>query len=88
MSTQTAYLECKYGKIFDLDVHGLFKEEAKAEIIHCLDSLDIFYKAVLITHGYHNGHVLKDYVRNKLRHVRIKSKVNIDASRTLLILQE
>ncbi len=87
MSTQAAYLELEYGKIFELDIHGLSKEEARAELVCALSQIDIFYKAVLVTHGYHHGHVLKDFVRGEFKHQRIKKKVNIDASRTLLVLE-
>ena len=81
-----AYIELKYGKIDTLDVHGLTKEEAKAEILYKLDRLDIFIKGLLITHGYHSGVVLKNFIRKEFSHKYVYQKVNIDASRTLLLL--
>lgn len=86
MSEQLGFLEIKYGKIYELDVHGLTLEEAKAEIMHTLNKIDIFIKGVLITHGYHKGVVLKNYIRNVLEHKNVYKKVNVDASRTLLLV--
>ena len=59
MSEQLGFLEIKYGKIYELDVHGLTLEEAKAEIMHTLNKIDVFIKGVLITHGYHKEQFLK-----------------------------
>lgn len=86
MSEQVAYLELRYGKIKELDVHGLTLEEAKAEIVHCFTLLDVNDKGLLITHGYHRGRVLKNYIRNDLKHKNILKKINVDASRTLLLV--
>ena len=86
MSEQLGFLEIKYGKIYELDVHGLSLEEAKAEILHTLNKIDVFIKGVLITHGYHKGTVLKDYIRNNFSHKWVYKKINIDASRTLLLV--
>lgn len=86
MSEQLGFLEIKYGKIYELDVHGLSLEEAKAEILHTLNKIDVFIKGVLITHGYHKGTVLKDFIRNTFSHKWVYKKVNIDASRTLLLV--
>ena len=86
MSEQLGFLEIKYGKIYELDVHGLSLEEAKAEMLHTLNKIDVFIKGVLITHGYHKGTVLKDYIRNNFSHKWVYKKINIDASRTLLLV--
>ena len=86
MSEQIAYLELKYGKIFDLDLHGKTKEEARAELIYQLSRLDVFYKGILVTHGYHQGTVLRDFVRKEFNHHLVTKKINIDSSRTLLLV--
>ncbi len=86
MSEQIAFLETRYGKIFELDLHGLSKEEARAELVHTIHTIDIFYKAILITHGYHQGRVLKNFIRNEYNDKAISKKINIDASRTLLVI--
>ena len=79
-------LEVKYGKIESLDVHGLTKEEARAEIVYHLNRIDIFTKGLLITHGYHSGVVLKNFIRKEFEHKNVYKKINVDASRTLLLL--
>ena len=86
MSESIAFLELKFGKIKTLDIHGLTKEEAKAEIIYAIESSDLFIKAILVTHGYHSGVVLKNFLRKEFEHKNVDGKINVDASRTLLIL--
>ena len=86
MSANAAFLELKYGKIKEVDVHGLTKEEAKAEIIHEIERSDIFIKAMLVTHGYHKGVVLKNFLRKEFVHKNVYNVINVDASRTLLLL--
>lgn len=81
-----AFLELDYGKLYTLDLHEKTLEEAKAELIYTLNSLDIFYKGVLVIHGYHKGTVLKNYIRNNFKHKNIYKKVNIDASRTIIMI--
>ena len=62
------------------------KEEALAEIVYTLNRLDNTYKGVLVIHGYHKGTVLKKFIRENFTHKSITSKINIDASRTLLLV--
>lgn len=81
-----AFLELEYGKIFELDLHEKTLEEAKSELLYTLNSLDVFYKGVLVIHGYHKGTVLKNFVRNRFEHENIYKKIKVDASRTLLLL--
>ncbi len=87
MSEQSAFLEVKYGKIFEKDLHGLTKEEARAELVYLLSSLDTNIKGILVTHGYHKGKVLKEFIRSEFSHKNIYKKINIDASRTLLLVR-
>lgn len=86
MASQDIFLELEYGKLYTLDLHGLTLEEARASLINLLSHIDNFYSGILIIHGYHKGRVLKDYVRKTLKHPLIYKKVNIDASRTILLL--
>lgn len=81
-----AFLELEYGKLYTLDLHGKTLEEAKAELVYCLNSLDIFFKGVLIIHGYHMGQVLKNFVRNDFNDRRVYKKIKVDASRTILLI--
>ena len=84
--TFDAFLELKYGKLAFLDLHGLTKEEARAALVLKLNRIDIDTKGIVVVHGYHQGIVLKNFVRNEFEHKNIKQKVNIDASRTLLLV--
>ena len=86
MSENVAFLELKYGKINELDIHGLTKEEARSEIIYNIEKCDICTKGLLVTHGYHKGVVLKNFLRKEFVHKNVYKVVNVDASRTLLLL--
>ena len=86
MSTSLAFVELKYGKVVDIDVHGLTKEEARAEIIYNIEKCDINVKCLLVTHGYHKGVVLKNFLRKEFVHRNVYKIINVDASRTLLLL--
>lgn len=81
-----AFLELEFGKLYVLDLHEKTLEEAKSELIYTLNSLDIFYKGVLVIHGYHKGTVLRDFVRNDFKHKNIYKKVKVDASRTVIMI--
>lgn len=86
MKAEGAFLEIEYGKLFVLDLHGQVLEEAKANLIHTLNTIDVFYKGVLVVHGYHQGTVLKNFVRKEFEHKNIYKKINVDASKTILLI--
>lgn len=81
-----AFLELEFGKLYTLDLHGKTLEEARAELIYTLNSLDIFYKGVLVIHGYHGGAVLKNFVRDQFQYKNIYKKIKVDASRTVILI--
>lgn len=81
------FIELNYGKYYLADLHSKTKEEAKAELIYLINSLDYDYKCILVVHGYHKGIALKDYIRGEFSHRLITGKVNIDAGCTLLRLK-
>lgn len=81
------FIKLEYGKYYDLDLHGKTLEEAQAELIYVINSVDLSYKSILVVHGFHLGTVLKDYIRDKFTHDGVAQKVNIDAGRTLLVLK-
>ena len=85
--TFDAFLELQYGKLIFLDLHGETKEDAKAELIHALNSIDAKYNGIVVIHGYHKGTVLKNFIRNEFNHKNLTNKINIDASRTLLLVK-
>ena len=87
MSSFDIFLELDYGKLYDIDLHGLTLDEAKASLIHLLSTIDNSYNGINVVHGYHNGKVLRDYIRDKLSHPLVYKKVKIDAARTILLLK-
>ena len=74
------------GKTKVVDLHGLTKEEARAEILYELNIVDNF-NSIVFVHGYHGGRVLKDLVRQEIAHERIKEKLMLDASQTAYLLK-
>ena len=81
------FIKLEYGKYYQLDLHGKTLDDAYAELIYTINSLDLSYKSILVVHGYHLGTALKDYIRDKFTHDGVIEKVNIDAGRTLLRLK-
>ena len=81
------FIKLEYGKYFQLDLHGKTIDDAYAELIYTINSLDLSYKSILVVHGYHLGTSLKDYIREKFVHDGVIGKVNVDAGRTLLRLK-
>ena len=86
MSSFDAFLELEYGKLYYLDLHGQTKEEAHASLIHLFRTIDNSYKGILAVHGFHQGRVLKNYIRNEFTHKNLYKKIKLDASRTILLL--
>ena len=80
------FIELKYGKYKELDLHGKSIQDAYGELVHCINSLDLDYRAILVIHGYNLGTSLKNYIRNTFACSMVKDKVNIDAGRTLLVI--
>ena len=68
-------------------MHGLTKEQARAELVYTLNKIDSHIQGVLVIHGYHQGVILKNFIRKEFQHINIKDKINIDASRTLLLVK-
>lgn len=69
-----------------LDLHGLTRTEAEYELLRALELVDTHVRALEIVHGYHKGTTLKKLVRNEFNYPLIAKKVNLDASRTLYVL--
>lgn len=81
------FVEKDYGKTKVVDLHTMTLDEAIAEIIYQINSVDIDIKNILLVHGYKNGTVLKDYIRKEFKHGKVTTIKNIDASCTLLVLK-
>ena len=58
----------------EIDIHNMTGEQAKRHLEMYLSRADGSVKEVTVVHGYSGGTVLRDMVRNRLRHPRIKSK--------------
>lgn len=82
-----SFIEFYYGKYKVVDLHGMTKEEARAELVYQLEAFDIDIKCLVIVHGYHGGTVIKKLVRNEFNHKNIENKVNLDAARTIFLLK-
>ena len=81
------FLELEYGKLYNIDLHGLTLDDARASLINLLMHIDSSYKGIIIVHGYHKGRVLKDYFRKTFTHSMVYKKVNLDAARTIYLLK-
>ncbi len=82
-----SFIEFYYGKYKEVDLHKLTKEEAKAELVYELSTVDIDIKCLIIVHGYHGGTIIKNFVRNEFKNPKIAEKVNFDAGRTIFLLK-
>ena len=81
------FLELDYGKLKTIDLHGKVLDEAKAELVHTLTTIDSSFNGIVVIHGYHKGRVLRDFVRGEFFHPLIQKKIVLDASRTILLLK-
>lgn len=82
------FLELKYGKITDVDVHGKSLEDARAEILYMLSVVDLGISGILVVHGFHKGTKIKEWLRHKFSDPRVIKIINYDAGSTLLLLAE
>lgn len=60
------FLVLKYGKIVEVDVHGLGLEDARAEVLYYLNTVDVDVKGFLVVHGYHKGTAIKTGLETNL----------------------
>ena len=72
----------------EVDIHHMTRDEAKRHLELLLGRLDGSVKELTVIHGYSGGTVLRDMVRNSLRHPRIQSKYgSLNPGITILILK-
>lgn len=64
----------KDSEIAEIDLHGMTAYEAEEHLILFLENLPKNKKAVIVTHGYSRGTVLKKMVKQEFYHWRIKNK--------------
>lgn len=70
-----------------VDLHGLTKEDARAEIYNQL-YLTGNYDSIVFIHGYHGGRVLKELVRSEIKSDLIEKIIPLDASTTAYRLKK
>lgn len=58
----------------EIDIHNMHCEEAKRYLERFLSAANGSVKEVVVIHGYTSGTVLRDMVRTRLKHHRIRSK--------------
>jgi len=80
--------ELDYGVTKRVDLHGLNREEAMAELCNAIYHLDSNYSGLMVVHGYHSGKVLRKLVREEFVHPRIEKRVSVDASITFLKIKK
>ena len=54
--------------VMEVDIHGLMASDAKARLEHLLSNAGPQVEEVVVIHGYSRGTVLRDMVRNQLKH--------------------
>lgn len=58
----------------EIDIHTMHRDEAKVYLERFLSDVNGSVKEVVVIHGYSSGTVLRDMVRKKLKHRRIRNK--------------
>ncbi|MCL2498082.1 MAG: Smr/MutS family protein [Symbiobacteriaceae bacterium] len=75
------------GFTLTVDIHGMKEGDAKKELERLLSSAAKDITEIVVIHGYSGGQVLKNMVRQKLSHPRIKQKVlSLNHGETSLLL--
>lgn len=76
------------GNVIEVNLHGLTAPDAKRQLEQFLSRLDAGAEELVIIHGYNNGQVLRDMVRNQLKHPRIKAKLlSLNPGQTRILLK-
>ena len=75
---------------WEIDVHGMTKEQAITAIDARLRRADASVYLLRVIHGYHGGTVLRDMVRTHYRnHPKVKRiELSLNSGETDLILKE
>lgn len=73
--------------LMEVDLHGLTANDAKFRLEHLLTNAPPGIEEVRVIHGYNNGQALRDMVRLRLKHPRIRAKlVCLNPGETRLLL--
>ena len=77
------------GSIVEIDLHGMYEEDAKQLILYTLDHIDTNTTEIVVIHGYQHGQILRDMVRNKLSHPKISCKLlSLNEGKTRILLKK
>lgn len=72
-----------------VDLHGMYEEAAEDLLMGWLDHAPAGVTELRVIHGSNRGTVLRDMVRERLTHRRIKQKLNtLNPGETRLILKK
>jgi len=81
--------ETKSGFTLTVDIHGMGEEEAKRQLALLLGRVDASIREVVVIHGCHGGKVLRDMVRKKLKHPRIRRTwLTLNDGQTIIELKD
>ena len=73
----------------EVDIHGLMASDAKSRLEHLLTHAGPQVQEVVVIHGYSRGTVLRDMVRNQLKHPRIQAKLlSLNQGQTRILLKK
>lgn len=76
------------GTVMTVDLHGVYEENARDLLLNWLDHAPAGITELRVIHGSNRGTVLRDMVRNDLKHPRIKAKLpTLNPGETRLILK-
>ncbi len=76
------------GTVMSVDLHGVYEENAKNLLLNWLDHAPAGITELRVIHGFNRGAVLRDMVRGRLSHPRIKAKLpTLNPGETRIILK-
>lgn len=80
-------IEYKNNQKASVDIHNMTSDQAKRYLEQYLNKVNGSIKEIEVIHGYSSGTILRDMVRKRLKHSKIKSKViSMNPGVTTLIL--
>ncbi len=76
------------GAVMTVDLHGMYEEDAKNLLLNWLDHAPAGVPELRVIHGSNRGTVLRDMVRNDLKHPKIQRKLpSLNPGETRLLLK-
>ncbi len=76
------------GSLMTVDLHGIYLEDARDLLLNWLDHVPPGVTELRVIHGSNRGTVLRDMVREDLRHPKIRAKLpTLNPGETRLLLK-